>query len=195
MRRTTTSAQADTPVPGDSGHQHQVADNDQFVRDLYQRHASMLRRYAAKLLGGDWHHAEDILQDAFARAWKHTDSFGGDVDQARPWLFTVVRNLVIDSHRARRIRPPENQLPDRPLAALGDETERILTSHVLLEVLNTLTEQQREVITLLYFRGHTVTQAAEVLGIPPGTVKSRTFYTMRLLRRELQERGVLHAGE
>jgi RNA polymerase sigma-70 factor (ECF subfamily) len=190
-----TSAGANAPALCDSGQQQRDADSDQFVRDLYQRHAGMLRRYAAKLLGGDWHHAEDILQDAFARAWKHTDTFDGNVDQARPWLFTVVRNLVIDTHRARRIRPPENELPDRPLAALGDETERILTSHVLLEVLNTLTEQQREVITLLYFNGHTVTQAAEILGVPPGTVKSRTFYTMRLLRRELQDRGVLHAGE
>lgn len=193
MRRTLSPARL--PGPLDPRHQPQDDSGDNFIRELYRHHASMLKRYAARLLGGDWHRAEDVLQDAFARAWKHADAFGGDIDQARPWLFTVVRNLVIDYHRACQIRPPEHQLPDVPLASPVDETEQILTSHIVVEVMATLNEQQREVVTLLYFHGYTVSQAAEALGIPPGTVKSRTFYTMRVLRQRLEERGVLRLGE
>jgi RNA polymerase sigma-70 factor (ECF subfamily) len=178
------------------GHQ-QVADDDEcerFVQALYRQHGNLLKRYAARLLGGDWHRAEDLLQEAFARAWRHSAMFDGDIDKARPWLFTVVRNLVIDHHRACRIRPVETQLSDVQETVFADETDRVLTARVVAEALAELPRQQREVITLMYFSGYTVNQAAERLGIPAGTVKSRSYYAMRELRRHLADRGV-HLGD
>jgi RNA polymerase sigma-70 factor (ECF subfamily) len=102
----------------------------------------------------------------------------------------VVRNLVIDHHRARRIRPRE-LMPAEELDAAWDNTDSTLTSHVVLGALRDLHEQQRIVIQLMYYLECSVAQAAEHLGIPSGTVKSRAFYAMRALRKALEERGVL----
>jgi RNA polymerase sigma-70 factor (ECF subfamily) len=62
---------------------------------------------------------------------------------------------------------------------------------VVLEALRDLNEQQRTVIQLMYYLECSVAQAAEHLGIPSGTVKSRAFYAMRALRKALEERGAL----
>lgn len=84
---------------------------EEFVHDIYPHQGIALLRYAARLLNGDWHKGEDVLQEATVRAWAHYGTAATDSDSLRPWLFTVVRNLVIDQHRARRIRPP------RPIAS------------------------------------------------------------------------------
>jgi RNA polymerase sigma-70 factor (ECF subfamily) len=190
MRRTAHAARPRTDtapthedIPQDNG-------GEAFLHALYQRHGNPLKRFAARLLAGDHHRAEDVLQEAFVRAWRHSAAFGGDIDKARPWLFTVVRNLVIDHHRACRTRPSERHWSDVQETAAVDEADRILTAHMVARALAALPVQQREVITLMYFTGYTVTQTADRLGIPPGTVKSRSFYAMRTLRKELAGCGV-----
>lgn len=195
MRWTTHGARTDMVAA--PGHQHIFHDEacERFVRALYRQHGNLLKRYAARLLGGDWHRAEDLLQEAFARAWRHSSLFDGDIDKARPWLFTVVRNLVIDYHRSCRTRPVETQMSDVSETEFVNEADRVLTARVVAEALGELPRQQREVITLMYFSGYTVNQAAERLGIPPGTVKSRSFYAMRELRRLLAARGVPRIGD
>ncbi|MFC5070242.1 sigma-70 family RNA polymerase sigma factor [Kitasatospora cinereorecta] len=107
----------------------------------------------------------------------------------RPWLYTVVRNLVIDHHRARRIRPLE-LTPVEDLDAAWDGTDSAITSHAVLEALRELNEQQRTVIRLMYYLECSVAQAAEHLGVPPGTVKSRAFYAVRAMRKALEKQGV-----
>ncbi|PJE95491.1 RNA polymerase [Streptomyces carminius] len=166
------------------------ADCEEFVRDLYARHGTLLLRYAARLLGGDWHKAEDILQETAARAWRHSAVLDGDAREARPWLFTVVRNLVIDHHRSCRLRPVEFMALEELDATVEDGMDRALTSQVVTEALQDLSGQHREVIRLMYYLEYSVAQTAEYLGIPPGTVKSRTYYAMRALRRALRERGL-----
>ncbi|MFD9545388.1 sigma-70 family RNA polymerase sigma factor [Streptomyces sp. NPDC060022] len=170
----------------------QVAERDceEFIRALYEQHGALLLRYAARLLGGDWHKAEDILQETAARAWKHSSALGTMGDAAKPWLFRVVRNLVIDHQRASRIRPLEFR-PLENLDVSGDDMDRVLTSQVLVVALQQLNEQQREIIGLMYFLECSVVQVSERLGIPPGTVKSRSFYAIRALRKLLEEHGVL----
>ncbi|MET8227274.1 sigma-70 family RNA polymerase sigma factor [Streptomyces sp. NPDC004082] len=166
-----------------------AADSDAFIRDVYDRYGPLLVRYATRLLDGDWHKAEDILQETAARAWKHGRFLGTRGDHIRPWLFTVARNLVIDHHRARRNRPLE-LMPVEDLDASWDSTEATITSHAVLKALRELNEQQRTVIRLMYSLECSVAQAAEHLGVPPGTVKSRAFYAVRALRRALEKQGV-----
>jgi RNA polymerase sigma-70 factor (ECF subfamily) len=188
----TLDARIATPAPARVHARHIAsnADCDVFVKDIYDQYGPLLVRYAARLLDGDWHKAEDILQETAARAWKHARFLGSRGEHIRPWLFTVVKNLVIDHHRARQIRPLE-LMPAEELDAVWDSTDSTLTSHVVLEALRELNEQQRTVIQLMYYLECSVAQAAEYLGIPPGTVKSRAFYAMRALRKALEERGVL----
>ncbi|MER6115043.1 sigma-70 family RNA polymerase sigma factor [Streptomyces sp. NPDC001743] len=165
-------------------------DCDAFIRDIYDRYGPLLVRYAARLLDGDWHKGEDILQETAARAWKHATYLGSRNESLRPWLFTVVRNLVIDHHRARRTRPLE-LVPVDDGDASSDNTASTIDSHVVLQALGELNEQQRTVIWLMYYLECSVSQAAEHLGIPPGTVKSRAFYAVRALRKALEKQGVL----
>ncbi|MET9506863.1 sigma-70 family RNA polymerase sigma factor [Streptomyces sp. NPDC006622] len=188
----TLDASIATPAPARAHARHAASDTDcdAFIRDLYDQYGPLLVRYAARLLDGDWHKAEDVLQETATRAWKHARFLGPRSEHIRPWLFTVVRNLVIDHHRARQIRPLE-LMPTEELDAAWDNTASTLTSHVVLEALRDLNEQQRTVIQLMYYLECSVAQAAEYLGIPPGTVKSRAFYAMRALRKGLEERGVI----
>ncbi|MCX2925126.1 sigma-70 family RNA polymerase sigma factor [Streptomyces sp. NEAU-W12] len=188
----TLDARTATPAPA-RVHARRVAsdaDCDAFIEDIYEQYGLLLVRYAARLLDSDWHKAEDILQEAMARAWKHARFLGPRGEHIRPWLFTVVRNLVIDHHRAPQIRPLELVPVEEPDTA-WDGTDSTLTSHIVLEALRELNEQQRTVIQLMYYLECSVAQAAEHLGIPPGTVKSRAFYAMRALRKALEARGVL----
>ncbi|MEV0184724.1 sigma-70 family RNA polymerase sigma factor [Streptomyces sp. NPDC050625] len=167
-------------------------DRSTLVRTVYEEHGPLLLRYAARMLDGDWHQAEDILQETATRAWKNAETLRGRDEHLRPWLFTVVKNLVIDHHRARQVRPLE-LVPVEELDDAADSLGILLTLHVVLEALQELPEQQQTVIRLVYYLECSVAQAAEYLGIPPGTVKSRAFYALRALREVLKERGVIRA--
>lgn len=166
---------------------------EDFIREVYQQHSGLLLRYAARLVGGDWHLAEDLVQEAATRGWVYFTSVDPDAEaeKVRPWLFTVVRNLAIDQHRARRARPAEQMSLEEVDVAGVDETERALTSYVVAEAFEELSEQHREVVRCMYYLGYSVAQASEYLGIPPGTVKSRCYYAIRSLKKALHQRGLL----
>ncbi|HEY5835601.1 sigma-70 family RNA polymerase sigma factor [Streptomyces sp.] len=161
-----------------------------FLHALYEEYGGLLLRFAARLLDGDWHRAEDVLQEAAVRAWRHRDVLESQPEGLRPWLFTVVRNLVIDAHRASRTRPALSDSLEDVDPFVSDEVERLLTARVVTEALEDLNGQQREVLRQMYFLGSSVAQASDALGIPPGTVKSRTHHAMRALKKALQARGV-----
>ncbi|MDV9176178.1 sigma-70 family RNA polymerase sigma factor [Streptomyces sp. W16] len=163
-------------------------DKEDFVRDVYHHHGATLLRYAASLLDGDWHTAEDVLQEATLRTWTHYDNIVGRPSEVRPWLFTVVRNLVIDRHRAWCIRPRETHSIDDLNLPVQDAADRILDTQLVLDALPQLTAQQRQILALTYYRGCPVAEIAELLDIPPGTVKSRTHYALRALRTALAGR-------
>jgi RNA polymerase sigma-70 factor, ECF subfamily len=167
---------------------------DEFLRALYQCHGSALLQFAARRLEGDWHRAEDVVQEVAIRAWRHAGELDPTADSVRPWLFTVLRNLVIDGHRARQARPPETGDPDLAQPAVPDEVDHVLTFQVLVEALRDLRPPQREVLLHVHYLGRSVDQTAEVLGVPPGTVKSRTHYAARALRRALHSRGLYGDG-
>ncbi|GLW10347.1 hypothetical protein Misp01_54750 [Microtetraspora sp. NBRC 13810] len=128
------------------------------------------------------------MQETLLRAWRHPDALSGRT--VRAWLFTVARNLVVDHHRARRARPQETG--DEALAVLpaADDLERAVESWAVADALSSLRPEHREVLMEVYYRGRSVKEAAEELGIPPGTVKSRTYYALRALKLALEERGL-----
>lgn len=167
--------------------------DERLLRALYAEHGGPLLGYALKLTGGDRQQSEDIVQETLLRAWRHPEALTGR--PARPWLFTVVRNLVVDAHRARQARGGWH-LPiddgEVTLAAMpgSDDIERALESWTVAEALADLSPPHRAVIIETYYHGRSVAEAAAVLGVPPGTVKSRTYYALRALRLALEERGL-----
>jgi RNA polymerase sigma-70 factor (ECF subfamily) len=155
---------------------------------MYTDHGGPLLGYALRLTGGDRQHAEDIVQETLLRAWRHPEALTGR--PVRPWLFTVARNLIVDAHRARLSRPAE--AGDSLLAAMpaADDIDRALESWTVAEAMADLSPAHRAVIIETYYRGCSVAEAAAMLGIPPGTVKSRTYYALRALKLALEERGL-----
>lgn len=167
--------------------QERVAD-EAFIRALYAEHGGALLRYALHLTGGDRQRAEDLVQETIVRAWRHPDALAGR--PARPWLFAVARNLAVDAFRARQSRPPEVGQAVLDTLPATDDADRTLESWAVAEALASLRPDHRKVIVETYYRGCSVAEAAVTLGIPAGTVKSRTYYALKALKLALEERGL-----
>ncbi|MGW5333123.1 sigma-70 family RNA polymerase sigma factor [Streptomyces bauhiniae] len=165
------------------------ASNEAFIRAVYDKHGAYLLRFATGLLLGDMHRAQDVVQEAVLRAWRHAAQLDPEAEGVRPWLITVIRNLVIDGHRARQARPPEtgdavlNDLPG------PEHVERSLNKKIVREAIGDLTPQHREILLHVQYLDRSITQTAELLGIPAGTVKSRTHLALKSLREALLKRG------
>lgn len=165
------------------------ADDEALLRGLLDEHGRALFGYATRLTG-DAKLAEDVVQETLIRAWRHAGSLDPARGPLRPWLFTVARNVVVDLVRARNARPQETDEAALALVPAGDDIERAVETWTIAEALATLSPEHRAVLLETYYRRSSVAEAAERLGIPVGTVKSRTFYALRALRLRLEERGV-----
>jgi len=158
-----------------------------FVSELYAEHGVALKFFVMRLNAGDRHLAEDVMQETMLRAWSNADSLRGSDRPIRPWLFTVARRLVIDAKRHRDTRPPEVGYPSAPGAdrSLEEGFEAVLARDEVIRALRSLTPAQREVILYTHYLGMSVAEVAQELGIPSGTVKSRTHNALRALRARL----------
>ena len=162
----------------------QSAGGETLVRMLYQEHGNALLAYATRLTGDRWT-AEEVLQETLLRAWRHRDTLDEQAGSIRGWLFTVARNIVTDRARSRAVRPAEVSAEPgaaEAIPAVGDHAQRVVDSMVTIEALAQLNEEYRSVVVELYFNGRSVAEAAQVLGIPAGTVKSRSHRALRSLR-------------
>jgi RNA polymerase sigma-70 factor (ECF subfamily) len=143
-----------------------------------------------RLTQGDRARAEDVVQETLLRAWRHPEALSHAHASARPWLCTVARHIVVDHHRARRSRPPETGDAALQFLPADDQLDSALLAWEVTQALDCLSADHRAVLLETYYRGHSVAEAATALGIPPGTVKSRTYYALRSLRLALEERGL-----
>lgn len=160
------------------------------IEELYDEFAGGLFVFALRLVG-DRQAAEEIVQDTLLRAWQHADRFDPARGALSTWVFTIARNLTTDRHRRVAARPREVRLiEERGPLATGD-VDAALEAWELADALSHLSPEHRAAIIDVHYRGFTVTEAAERLGVPPGTVKSRLFYGLRSLRLQLEEMGVV----
>jgi RNA polymerase sigma-70 factor (ECF subfamily) len=165
--------------------------DEQLLRALFDEHAPALLSYALRLVDGDRGRAEDVVQETLLRAWRHPEALAPERGSPRPWLFAVARRIAVDAHRRRLARPQE--VGDQVLAQIptqDDDLDRAMDEWLVADALAALSRAHREVLAQTYFAGRSVAEAASVLGVPPGTVKSRTHYALQALRLALLERGV-----
>lgn len=144
-----------------------------------------LRRYARGLLR-EAEAADDLVHDAVVKAieknhlWKRGTNL-------KAWLFTILHNLFINQYRRKAVRPPQLPLEDHEyrLANDGNQTDHMALRQ-LEEALHRLTYEQREVIVLVSIQGLTYEEAAEIIDIPLGTVRSRLSRGREALRQALE---------
>jgi RNA polymerase sigma-70 factor (ECF subfamily) len=149
---------------------------------LYHNNSRALYRFILRLTLGNRAAAEDHLQETFLRAWRWVRQHPTDLTTIRPWLFTVARRIVIDAARARRARPTEVIFEDAVQRARGDHAEQLVLAQSVRHALLSLTTEHRAALVEVYYHQRTVKEAAAILGIPEGTVKSRVYYALRALR-------------
>ncbi|ARQ68533.1 sigma-70 family RNA polymerase sigma factor [Streptomyces marincola] len=161
-----------------------------------ERHRSRLLRYANRLTPGDPHRAEDIVQETMLRAWLATDEFAGeeggfhaDDDHLAAWLHTVARNLAVDARRRDR-SVPAGILPPALLRRAADDgadiADRVVDRVAVVGALSRLGPLHRDVLAHVHLRDRSREDAARLLGIPKGTVKSRLHYALAALRTEFE---------
>jgi RNA polymerase sigma-70 factor, ECF subfamily len=159
----------------------QAAADEALIRSLFNEHGRALLAYATRLTN-DRAAAEEIVQETLVRAWRNPDALVNGRGSVRGWLLTVARNIVIDRARAKAARPTEVAESPGTEPVHRDHAESVVNSVVVLEALQRLSEEHRSVLIEIYFRGRNVNEAAQSLGIPVGTVKSRSYYALRALR-------------
>src|SRR6185312_2966357 len=94
-------------------------------------------------------------------------------------------HIVVDRAQARATRPREvTESPAEPPME-RDHADQVIDSMEVFEALQKLSEEHREVIVQLYFRGCSLREASTALGVPEGTVKSRAYHALRALRKSL----------
>ncbi|MER5431740.1 sigma-70 family RNA polymerase sigma factor [Streptomyces sp. NPDC002588] len=156
------------------------------LRILATDHARPLLAYVERILG-DRHMAEDIVQETLIRAWHHSDRLCTNDGSVRGWLLTVARNLAIDRIRSAYSRH-ESPGTDHPDTLQNDHADPVATSVDTMALLRHLSPEHQEVLVHTYLHDRTVQETARILGIPPGTVKSRQHYALRQLRHRIHTR-------
>ncbi|MFJ6740728.1 RNA polymerase sigma factor [Streptomyces sp. NPDC091279] len=168
------------------------AGNPETFAALYEEHAKPIYNHAFRLTG-DWSTAEEVLSETFLTAWRTRHTVDPEGGPLHPWLYGIATNKARNANRGtgRRLaflarRPPPDPVPDIAEATAGrvDDTRQLAA---LKRALAGLRRQEREVLALCVWSGLDYAEAAEALGIPIGTVRSRLSRARSRLRRLTDE--------
>lgn len=171
---------------------HPLEESETFAQ-FYQNTHQDIFRYVMASCGGNASLAEDVTAETYMRAWKNRRSFSGTSDAAFGWVLTISRRLLIDKFRASSSRPLENELVD-DIEDQNPNTETMLLnqelSENLIDALQILPENRREMVLLRYVLGWRVNQIADYLSIPENTISVSLRRSLKQLQKYLIMQGV-----
>jgi RNA polymerase sigma-70 factor (ECF subfamily) len=153
---------------------------------LYRRYARPVFGLALRRLG-DRGRAEDAVQETFASVWRAARSYRPERGPGGPWLYAVARNAIVDRARARAEPPVEAPEEEARETGPPERAEASWTAWRIHRALEELSPNERTVIELAYWSGLSQSEVAEYLGIPLGTVKTRTRAALARLADLLEE--------
>jgi RNA polymerase sigma-70 factor (ECF subfamily) len=161
--------------------------------DLYRRYAGVAYGLAFRLTGQQML-AQDVVHDAFMAIWRAPEAFDPGRGAFRSFFLSLVHHRAVDVvRREQRLRDRSERAANLEPLTVEDHAEDVADRDYLRvrakevrEALGSLSDVQRQVLQMAYFSGMTQAQIAEELGIPLGTVKTRTLAAMRKLRAILE---------
>jgi RNA polymerase sigma factor (sigma-70 family) len=165
---------------------------DDAVRAVYDRYRGPVYAVALATLG-DHHLAVEAAQETFVRAWRAIDRYEPNRNLA-PWLFTIARRTAVDTYRAHR-RVSAQPLDDETLVAPPLQLDTIWETYQVRAAVDRLEPDERAVVRLQHFEQLSHSEIADRLGIPIGTVKSRSFRAHRRLADWLRPLRALTGSE
>jgi RNA polymerase sigma-70 factor (ECF subfamily) len=162
-----------------------AGDRGEPLRLLYRRYGGRVFGLGMQLLG-DRGLAEELVQETFIRIWRNAARYDESRGSAPTFIFTIARRLAIDLWR----RPSSRSADPEPASAPDeDRVDSILSSLEVREAMSSLSEAHREILELSYGSDLKQADIAARLGIPLGTVKTRSHHALRALKSALQQRG------
>jgi RNA polymerase sigma-70 factor, ECF subfamily len=149
--------------------------DERAYEDLYDRAATLVLGVARKVLR-DPAQAEEVMQEVLLEAWRTASRFDPVQGSGASWLLTIAHRRAVDRVRSERSHVMREQKAATAVIDYDDVTEAVeasLDRERVQRCLGSLTELQRECVNLAYYSGYTYREVAELLGVPPGTVKTR----------------------
>lgn len=160
------------------------------MAEFYRLHSNAVLTHISMIVG-ERALAEEIFQDTMLAVWRNAGSFRGEC-RARTWVIAIARRQARDRLRRRGLRlVSDAELADKASPSPGPEAvalERAAVAEVA-DAIARLGRSHREVLGLVFGADLSLAEAAEVLGVPVGTVKSRLTAARAALVRELKDKG------
>jgi len=155
---------------------------------LYARHSVRVFRFALRFVA-DEGAAEDLVNEVFLDVWRKAGGFAGH-SQVSTWLLAIARNKAIAVTRRRTCEPLNDNVCET-IQDGADDPETVMgkgqTRSLLSQCLTNLSPAHREVIDLVYYHEKSIDEVAEIIQVPPNTVKTRMFYARNHLAKLLAE--------
>lgn len=172
-----------------------IADGDKdAMRVLFARHNVRVFRFLTRIVGNDAT-AEDLLNEVFLEVWRNAGRFEAR-SRVSTWILAIARFKALAAMRRRQY----DELDDEASELIEDtaddpevsvqKTER---SALLQQCLQQLSIAHRQVVDLVYYHEQSIEEVAEIIGVPPSTVKTRVFYARKRIAEMMAERGVERA--
>ena len=155
------------------------------IETLYDMYSSSLYGVISRIIT-DTAAAEDVLQETFVKIWHSFSGYSTEKGRLFTWMVNIARNLAIDKIRSKDFKnQSKNQELENSVAFIDEQRNMVYKPDLLgiKELAETLKPEQKLILDLVYFKGYTHVEAADELGIPLGTIKTRLRMAILQLRK------------